>query len=324
MARLRSATRSRAPARRPWGRLCRVPEARLFPLPPSPISRRPPDDGPFGKGMSCAQARGFNLQATTRVAINDKPGRERLCRCLLRPTPANDRFSVLDGGSVGIAFKQPWSDGTSAVQMHPLALIARLAALVPPPRRHLTRYVVLLSSYGKLRSQVAPKPATEQDSSNAKNPAGNSRYIPWAELLRRTFAIEIKCGKCGSRLCLVTLVKTESVGRKILVAMHLRVEAPEPPRTAPSAASPGCGGRGTGKLARPTKRRTDALGCTTLRAGSVPLRPAAQPELAVPSPRHGPSARQEARVPASRRKVLAVAGTVPIRLRALGFPQHRF
>jgi hypothetical protein len=52
---------------------------------------------------------------------------------------ANDRLSILDDGNVRLAFKKPWSDGTTSVDFPPLALIARLAALVPPPRRHLTR-----------------------------------------------------------------------------------------------------------------------------------------------------------------------------------------
>ena len=60
--------------------------------PAGPVTkRRPirivldPDDRPVGKGVLCGQARAFNLQAATRVAANDKPGRERLCRYILRP-----------------------------------------------------------------------------------------------------------------------------------------------------------------------------------------------------------------------------------------------
>ena len=40
----------------------------------------------------CAQEHGFNLQAATRVAANDKQGRLTLCRYLLRPPLANDRL----------------------------------------------------------------------------------------------------------------------------------------------------------------------------------------------------------------------------------------
>jgi hypothetical protein len=50
---------------------------------------------------------------------------------------------------------------------------------------------------------------------------------PWAQLLQRTFAIEIKCGKCGSPLRLIALIKTREVIEKILVAMHLSADVPE-------------------------------------------------------------------------------------------------
>jgi hypothetical protein len=44
-----------------------------------------PDERPVGKGTLCGQSHGFNLQSATRVAPNDKDGRERLCRHILRP-----------------------------------------------------------------------------------------------------------------------------------------------------------------------------------------------------------------------------------------------
>ena len=95
-----------------------------------------PDDRPVAKGTLCAQDHGFNLHGATRVAANDKPGRVTLCRYILRPPLANDRLHILPDGGVRLDFKKPWSDGTASVELEPLALIARLAALVPPPRRH--------------------------------------------------------------------------------------------------------------------------------------------------------------------------------------------
>jgi hypothetical protein len=91
-----------------------------------------PDATPVAKGKLCGQHRGFNLQAATKVAANDKKGRVNLCKYILRPPLANDRLKILDDGNVRLEFKRPWSDGTSSVDLAPLALIARLAALVPP------------------------------------------------------------------------------------------------------------------------------------------------------------------------------------------------
>jgi hypothetical protein len=143
--------------------------------PAGPASKRQPirivldpDERPVGKGALCGQSRGFNLQGATRVAANDKAGRERLCRYILRPPLANDRLSMLDDGHVRLDFKRPWSDGTASVQLPPLALLARLAALVPPPKRHLVRYFGVLSFQAASRSQVVPAPAEIKSEAVAK------------------------------------------------------------------------------------------------------------------------------------------------------------
>ncbi len=58
-------------------------------------------------------------------------------------------------------------------------------------------------------------------------PPRKSKYIPWAELLRRTFSIDIKCAKCGNPLRLIALIKDQDIAKKILVAMHLPADVPE-------------------------------------------------------------------------------------------------
>jgi hypothetical protein len=194
------------------------------------------------KGRLCAQDCAFNLHAASRVAANDRAGRERLCRYVLRPPLANDHLQLCPDGSVRLELKRPWSDGTTSIVLAPTALIARLAALVPPPRRHVTRYFGVLSSHSKLRSSIiAPPPGTvaaAQPEPRADPPPDRAadppparpgrrcRYIPWAELLRRTFAIDLVCQRCGGDLRLIALVKTEEVIRKILTAMGLPAAPP--------------------------------------------------------------------------------------------------
>jgi hypothetical protein len=187
-----------------------------------------PDDRPVSKGTLCSQDHGFNLHAATRVAANDKAGRETLCRYILRPPLANERLHILPDGNVRLEFKRPWSDGTTSIELSPLALIARLAALVPPPRRHTTRYFGVLSSHATSRSEVVPAPATPPAASGEQDkPKRRSRYIRWAELLRRVFGIEILCTKCKAPLRLIALIKSEDIARKILTAMHLPSEVPK-------------------------------------------------------------------------------------------------
>jgi hypothetical protein len=50
-------------------------------------------------------------------------------------------------------------------------------------------------------------------------------------LLRRVFGVETVCQKCQTPLRLISLIKSEPIAKKILVAMHLPAEAPELHRT---------------------------------------------------------------------------------------------
>jgi hypothetical protein len=79
-----------------------------------------------------------------------------------------------------------------------------------------------------------PKPLAEAIATQKPGkPARRSKYIPWAELLRRTFVIESKCGKCGNPLRLIALIKTREVIEKILLAMHLPADVRELPPARP-------------------------------------------------------------------------------------------
>jgi hypothetical protein len=205
-----------------------------------------PNAHPVAKGNLCGQHAGFNLHAATRVVANDKKGRETLCKYILRPPLANDRLHILPDGNVRLEFKRAWSDGTSSIELEPLALVARLAALVPPPKRHVTRYFGVLSSHSSLRSQCVPAPVPEstpeeEDKSSRTLPL--SHYISWSQLLRRTFSIDTICPRCKSPLRLIALIKNGDTIKKILSAMGLPTEAPKPyPARPPPSESGGEGG----------------------------------------------------------------------------------
>jgi hypothetical protein len=55
-------------------------------------------------------------------------GGARAARCTHQTVRAHV-LKIIDDSHVRLAFKKPWADGTSAVELEPLALIARLAAL---------------------------------------------------------------------------------------------------------------------------------------------------------------------------------------------------
>jgi hypothetical protein len=69
------------------------------------------------------------------------------------------------------------------VELAPLAFIARLAALVLAPKRHVTRYFGVLSSHSSLRRQCVPAPvpeATPQQEDKSPRTLPLSHYISWS------------------------------------------------------------------------------------------------------------------------------------------------
>jgi hypothetical protein len=95
-----------------------------------------------------ARAGGFSLHAGVPIAPHQREKLERLCRYVSRPPVACERLALTASGDVRYRLKTPYRDGTTHLVLEPLDLMARLAALVPPPRMHLTRFhgVFALSS----------------------------------------------------------------------------------------------------------------------------------------------------------------------------------
>jgi hypothetical protein len=62
-----------------------------------------------------------------------------LCRHVSRPAVAEEWLAPTERGDVRVQLKSAYGDGTTHVVLEPLDFLARLAALVPPPRMHLTR-----------------------------------------------------------------------------------------------------------------------------------------------------------------------------------------
>jgi hypothetical protein len=104
---------------------------------------------------------------------------------------------------------EPARAGAEAVKE--LSLLCRLATSVPPPRFHTLRYAGVLAAASPWRPQIAPKPPTEEPAAasaelDRTGPAGG--YRPWAELLARTFAVDVlACPKCHGRMRLLAMVE---------------------------------------------------------------------------------------------------------------------
>jgi hypothetical protein len=202
--------------------------SRLAPLEPQALA--------YDKPL-CASLDGFTLHAATRAGALDSAGREALLRYVLRPPVAQERVEQRPDGLVRITLKKAYTDGTIAVDMDPLSLLCRLATSVPPPRFHTVKYAGVLAPASPWRSRLAPQSpqaADAGDKPSRRDHAG--AYRPWAELLARTFAVDVlACGRCQGRMKLLALVKNPASIARYLATVG---EATEVPRRSPGRGLP--------------------------------------------------------------------------------------
>ena len=184
----------------------------------------------------CASLDGFTLHAATRAGGLDVEGREALLRYVLRPPIAQERVEQRPDGLVRITLKKAYKDGTIAVDMDPLSLLCRLATSVPLPRFHTIHYAGILAAASPWRSRLTPPSPPTADNVEPEKRVRKSGYRPWAELLQRTFSIDVlTCPSCQGRMRLLAVVKNPAGIARYLAAAGELAEVPgrSPPRAPP-------------------------------------------------------------------------------------------
>jgi hypothetical protein len=118
---------------------------------------RDDDDEPSsGKNRKSAVLAGFNLHAAVRIGADDDVAREKLIRYCARPAFALERLSVLPDGRIAYAIKNARKGSTHSI-LTPVELLARIAALIPPPRHPFLRYHGVLAPASKWRKDIVPR-----------------------------------------------------------------------------------------------------------------------------------------------------------------------
>ena len=82
---------------------------------------------------------GYNLEASVRIDAESDFAREHLLRYCARPPVALSRLVALPANKIGYRIKKLRNGRSKLRVMTPVDLLARLAALVPPPRHPLVR-----------------------------------------------------------------------------------------------------------------------------------------------------------------------------------------
>ena len=134
-----------------------------------------------------------------------------------------------------ITLKKAYNDGTVAVDMDPLSRLCRLATSVPPPRFHIVKYAGVLAPASRWRSRLAPASAAQAAAASDEpgRPDHAGGYRPWAELLARTFAVDVlACPSCQGRMKLLALVKGPASIARYLATVGEATEVPRRCRVA--------------------------------------------------------------------------------------------
>jgi hypothetical protein len=162
-----------------------------------------------------AESSGFSLHAGLAAKPAQRDKLERLARYVARPPVATARLALTGSGHVRYTLKTPYRDGTTHVIFEPEDFIARLAALVPKPRAHLTRYHGVFAPASADRAQIVP--ATRGAAATVTR---RQRGMSWAQRLKRVFAIDIEtCRQCGGRLRVIASIEEPAVIQRILKSL---------------------------------------------------------------------------------------------------------
>ena len=200
----------------------------------------------FALGPRCASFDGYNVHANVALAAHDRSGLERLCRYILRPPLAVGRIERLPDGRVRIGMKRTRSDGTSAIELSPLELTEKLAAIVPPFRSNQLLYAGVLAGNAAWRSEVVPKVPTstdaqrearaslrlvKRDGKRGRDKLPDDAPLGWAELLKRVFGVDgWECPECGKGMRLRTVVEGSPAALTITTSLLRSTGPPRPPR----------------------------------------------------------------------------------------------
>ena len=102
---------------------------------------------------------GFNVHAGVRIEAGDDLGRERLARYGARPPLSLERLRRLPGGRVTYRLKYVDRGRRGKHRMMTgIEFMARLAAIIAPPRYPLVRFAGVLAPRSAWRREVVPQP----------------------------------------------------------------------------------------------------------------------------------------------------------------------
>lgn len=183
----------------------------------------PEDNDPFSVNVG-----GFSLNARVWIAGKERDKLEKLIRYMARGPIATERLSESFPNMLIYKMKTRWRDGTTHVSFSYLDFIARLVALIPPPKMNMVRYHGVFAPNFKARGQIVPKPkAKTQGAPPAVNMSqsvekrARRERMRWSDMLKRTFKVDVTvCPRCLGRLEQIAVIKDRVVAKAILESLR--------------------------------------------------------------------------------------------------------
>jgi len=177
---------------------------------------------------------GFSVDAKVHIEAHERDGLERLLRYCARPAFALERLREIDARHLVYESSKPGPGGSVGLILTPMQLQGRLAALIPPPRKHRHRTFGVLAPHSPLRAAVtalaqpveiaaAPRPVEPipPDAAPAEPMRRQAARYVWALLPARIYEVPpLTCPQCGGAMKIIAFI-TETVVRREILA-HLR------------------------------------------------------------------------------------------------------
>lgn len=172
---------------------------------------------------------GFSLHAGVSAKAHERTKLEHLCRYIARPGVSRQRMKLTESGKIRYELKNPYRNGTTHVIFEPLDFIARLAALVPKPRVHLTRFHGVFAPHSKYRELVTGEAKQHKREligvGEAKTVGEQRAAMTWAMRLKRVFNIDVMvCNRCQGAVKIIACIEDKQVIAKILSHVKQAVE----------------------------------------------------------------------------------------------------
>ena len=179
---------------------------------------------------------GFSLHAGVSIKASDRKGLEQLISYTLRPPIPMDRLTYVgdDKNKIRFKLKRPYDDGTHSLEFTGVELVEKLISIIPKAKMNLVRYFGVFSANYKHRLQIVP--GVKHKKKVVKGKITNEYWIPWAELLRRTFQLDVSiCTTCKGLVRVIAVIKDPKIIHRILGHLHLPTA---PPSIAPARSPP--------------------------------------------------------------------------------------